>query len=106
MKSEHPNFLFIITNSLFSLSHTQRIIKNVNFCMSKGINVFGIGVGVSPFGIEKLFPSVIYSIDPNELLQGIATCFSGISNNCFSLFPSNISIQILSTPKLVASNII
>ena len=49
--------------------------------MNKGINVFGIGVGVSPFGIEKLFPSVIYSIDPNKLLQGIATCFSGISNN-------------------------
>ncbi len=80
-KSEHPDFLFVITDGLFSLSHTQRIVKNVNFCMNKGINVFGIGVGVSPFGIEKLFPSVIYSIDPNKLLQGIATCFSGISNN-------------------------
>ena len=80
-KTKLPDFLFVITDGLFSLSETQRIIKNVNFCMSKGINVFGIGVGVSPFGIEQLFPSIIYSIDPNKLIQGIATCFSGISNN-------------------------
>ena len=39
-KSEHPDFLFVITDGLFSLSETKRIIKNVLFCMNKGINVF------------------------------------------------------------------
>ena len=80
-KSEHPDFLFVITDGLFSLSETQRIIKNVLFCMAKGLNIFGIGVGISPIGIEKLFPSIIYSLNPNKLIQGIASCFSGASLN-------------------------
>jgi hypothetical protein len=49
--------------------------------MSKGLNVFGIGVGISPFGIEKLFPSIIYSLNPDKLIQGIASCFCGVANN-------------------------
>jgi hypothetical protein len=52
--------------------------------MMKGLSVFGIGVGISPFGIEKLFPSIIYSINPDKLIQGIASCFSGATiNNSF-----------------------
>ena len=30
--------------------------------MKKGLNVFGIGVGISPFGIEKLFPNMFQNI--------------------------------------------
>lgn len=52
---EHPDFLFVITDGLFSLSERKKIINNVIFCMRKGLNVFGIGVGISPYGIEKLF---------------------------------------------------
>ena len=80
-KMEHPDYLFVITDGLFSLSETQRIIKNVVFCMTRGLNVFGIGVGISPFGIEKLFPSIIFSLNPDKLIQGIASCFSGGANN-------------------------
>ena len=80
-KSEHPDFLFVVTDGLFSLSERQRIIKNVLFCIAKGLNVFGIGVGISPFGIEKLFPSIVYSLNPDKLIQGIASCFSGASLN-------------------------
>ena len=80
-KSEHPDFLFVVTDGLFSLSEIKRIINNVIFCMIKGLNVFGIGVGISPFGIEKLFPNIIYSSNPDKLIQGIASCFSGSSSN-------------------------
>ena len=89
-KTEHPDFLFVLTDGLFSLSETQRIIKNVVFCMTKGLNVFGIGVGISPFGIEKLFPSIIYSLNPDKLIQGIASCFSGGANN--SALKVNVSL--------------
>jgi len=79
-KSEHPDFLFVVTDGLFSSSsEVQRIVKNVYFCMMKLLNIFGIGVGISPFGIEQLFPSVIYSLNPDKLIQGIASCFSGAS---------------------------
>jgi len=50
--------------------------------MKKGLNIFGIGVGISPFGIEKLFPNVIYSLNPGKLMKGIATSiFGNFSNN-------------------------
>ena len=52
-KFEHPDFLFVITDGLFSKSEINRIVENINFCFVKGINIFGIGVGVSPFGIEQ-----------------------------------------------------
>jgi hypothetical protein len=53
--------------------------------MMKGLNVFGIGIGISPFGIEKLFSSIIYSINPDKLIQGIVTCFSGATINYSSM---------------------
>ena len=72
-KSKSPEFLYIITDGLFSLSERKRIIKNINKCKNEGINAIGIGVGISPFGIEKLFPNVIYSINPYKLIQGITS---------------------------------
>ena len=94
-KSEHPDFLFVITDGLFSLSETKRIIKNVVFCMNKGLNVFGIGVGFSPFGIENLFPNVVYSLNPDKLIQGIASCFSGnsLNNSRMKLHYSELKIK-------------
>ena len=94
-KSEHPDFLFVITDGLFSLSETKRIIKNVVFCMNKGLNIFGIGVGFSPFGIENLFPNVVYSLNPDKLIQGIASCFSGnsLNNSRMKLHYSELKIK-------------
>lgn len=53
--------------------------------MKKGLNIFENGVGISPFGIEKLFPNIIYSLNPNKLIQSIASCFSGTSLNNSSM---------------------
>ena len=33
------------------------------------------------FRIEKLFPSIIYPLNPDKLIQGIASCFSVGTNN-------------------------
>ena len=93
-KSDHPDFLFVVSDGLFSLSETKRIINNVIFCMKKGLNIFGIGVGISPFGIEKLFPNIIYSLNPYKLIQGIASCFSGTSSNNFSMKISVSGLKI------------
>ena len=74
-KSEYPDFLFVLTDGLFSSSEVQRIVKNVNFCMMKGLNVFGVRVGISPFGIEKLFPNIIYSLNPDKLIKELLLAF-------------------------------
>ena len=80
-KSQHPNFIFVITDGLFSLSEKRRIVENINFCILKEINIIGIGVGISPFGIEKLFPNIVYSMNPDRLIQGISLCLSKIKSN-------------------------
>ena len=77
----NSHFLFVITDGIFSLSEIQRINKNVVYCMDNGMIVFGIGVGISPFGIEKLFPNIVYSLNPDKLLKGISLCLSGESSN-------------------------
>ena len=71
--------MFVLTDGLYSLSERDRIIEVVNSCYSKNINLFGIGVGISPFGIEKLFPQVIYAQNPYNLIEGISLFFGEIS---------------------------
>ena len=38
-KSEHLNFIFVITDGLFSLSEKRRIVENINYCILKEINI-------------------------------------------------------------------
>ena len=68
-----------MTDGLYSPSQRERIIGVVNSCYSKNINLFGIGVGIYPIGIEKLFPQVIYSLNPYKLIEGILLFFGDIS---------------------------
>jgi hypothetical protein len=93
-KSQHPNFIFVITDGLFSLSEKRRIVENINYCILKEINIIGIGVGISPFGIEKLFPNIVFSMNPDKLIQGISLCLSKItSDNRIKILVSKEKIE-------------
>ncbi len=54
---ENSNFLifYLLLLMVFFQSEINRIVENAKFYLIKGINIFGIDVGVSPFGIERLF---------------------------------------------------
>ena len=80
-KSQPPNFIFVITDGLFSLSEKRRIVENINYFILKEINIIGIGVGISPFGIKKLFPNIVYSINQDRLIQEISLSLSKITSN-------------------------
>ena len=69
-RNEHTDFLFVLTDCLFSQSERQKITDNVHYCISRGMKVFGIGM--CPYGIEKLFPQIIYSKNPMKLIEGIS----------------------------------
>ncbi len=69
----------MLTDGLYSISERDRIIRIVNSCYSKNINLFGIGTGICPIGIEKLFSQVIYSRNPYKLIEGISYFFGDIS---------------------------
>lgn len=61
--------------------------------MNKGINIIGIGVGIYPCGIKNLFPNIIYTKMPNKLIQGIASCFSGVITRKMERIKSEFSFN-------------
>lgn len=65
--------------------------------MGKGLLTFGIGVGVSPYWIEKLFPNIIYSKNPTKLVNGLASYFSEI-NKKEELIPMGVKYYDKITP--------
>ena len=38
-ETDYPEYLFILTDGLFSLNERKRISENINFCIMEGINV-------------------------------------------------------------------
>ena len=100
-RTEHTNRIFVCTDGLYSKSERNSIIKvklniskkNVgeikdsdpvmydNFCMAKGVSVYGIGIGICAYGIEEIFPQNIYALNPGNLIEAISKCFSDSSVN-------------------------
>ena len=78
-KKDYTNYIFVLTDGMYSSSQRDRIIGVANSCYSKNINLFGIGVGIYPIGIEKLFSQVIYSQNPYKLMEGLSLFFGDIS---------------------------
>ena len=62
--------------------------------MNKGINIVGIGVGIYICGINNLFPNVIYSKNPYNLIQGIASCFSGVISGKIERINLNLTLDL------------
>lgn len=52
-------------------------------CFQSGMSIFGIGIGIYPSGIIDLFPQTIYASNPNDLIQGIASCFGDGANELY-----------------------
>ena len=76
--NDQTNYLFIFTDGLFQEKEFQRIIRSVFNAFNFGLNIFGIGVGIYPCRIEKLFPQVIYVNNPNSLIKSIASFFGDL----------------------------
>ena len=78
-RTDYTNYIFVLTDGMYSPSQREKIIGVANSCYSKNINLFGIGVGIYPIGIEKLFSQVIYSQNPYKLIEGISLFFGDVS---------------------------
>ena len=66
---------------LYSKSERKSIINYINFCMSKDVIVYGIGTGICAYGIEEIFPHIIYALNPGNLIEAISKSFSDSSLN-------------------------
>ena len=79
-KQEHKDYLFILTDGLLLESERKKVSEEIKLCKSKGLDIIGIGVGLYPFGIEDLFPFIVYSRNPSKIIEGISLCFSEHKN--------------------------
>ncbi len=78
-RTDYTNYIFVLTDGMYAPSQREKIIGVANSCYAKNINLFGIGVGIYPIGIEKLFSQVIYSQNPYKLIEGISLFFGDVS---------------------------
>ena len=73
--TEYTSYLFVLTDGLYQENEYKRILRTVSNCVKSGLNVFGIGIGIYPVRIEKLFPKIIYCHNPYNLNKAIANFF-------------------------------
>ena len=76
--------------------------------MAKGVTVYGIGIGIYAYGIEEIFPNIIYSLNPGNFFQSFSKFFSDSSvnkNNKMSAltFPQKFS-NVLDNIKHIQEN--
>ena len=70
---DYPTYLFVLTDGLYGNNERNKLKNIINVCCSAGMNVFGIGVGIYPLLIDKLFPQVVYCQNPSDVMKGIAS---------------------------------
>jgi hypothetical protein len=73
--------LFILTDGLFDKEEQKNILNEVENCVFNNIEIIGIGIGVYPYGIKYLFPYIVYSPNPLNVMFGCSNFFgdNGIS---------------------------
>ena len=98
-KLDYKNYIFVLTDGLYSQKQQKEIIEIVNYCESKEIDVFGIGIGVNPCGITKLFSKCVYSPNPYNLFQAINKFFVEANHDKESIMP-----KLLQEPKFTINN--
>lgn len=64
--------LFVLTDGIHEKTERPLIIECVNNCIKSGMNTFGIGIGRYPNGIEKIFPQIVFSANPTDVMKGVS----------------------------------
>ena len=91
---DSTSYMFVLTDGLFQYEQKELIRNHIMTCIQSDIRIFGIGIGIYPSGIVDLFPQVIFATNPNDLIQGIASCFSDETNDSYE----NIIKQLAPEP--------
>ena len=69
------SYTFILTDGLFNEEDTNSLRDLISFVEENFISVFGIGLGLYPEKLEKIFTKSFWSINPNNLLKALSVFF-------------------------------
>ena len=72
-----PSFLFVLTDGLFEEEKQNQLKEIIAKLVQTNIHVIGIGLGIFPFGINKIFGQAIYDVNPMNLLNSILSLLEG-----------------------------
>ena len=68
-------YTFVLTDGMFDEKESEEIQDYVSFCEESNIDVFGIGLGYYPEGIQKIFNKCIWSSNPFMILKALCIFF-------------------------------
>ena len=68
INNETKNYMFILTDGLFDKEEQKNILNEVENCVFNNVEIIGIGIGVYPYGIKYLFPYIVYSPNPLNVM--------------------------------------
>ena len=75
------SFLFVFTDGLYD-SNEQVSLKNLLLsCREFSISAYGIGIGLYPKRIEKIFQKCVWSINPTYIITAISKFFGNEAPN-------------------------
>ena len=69
------NYIFVLTDGLYDKIEKDNILYEVENCINSNIKIIGIGIGIYPINIQKLFPFIVYSPNPEEVIYSIISFF-------------------------------
>lgn len=72
---DSKSYMFVLSDGFYQIEQQKSIKNHLTICEQSGFSIFGIGIGIYPIGIKDLFPHVIYSPNPNNLIEGISQFF-------------------------------
>ena len=78
--NNYPSFLFVLTDGLFEEDIQSQLKEVIAKLVQTNIQVIGIGLGIYPFGITKIFGQAIFDINPINLLHSILSILEGNIN--------------------------
>ena len=76
-----PSFLFVLTDGLFQEEQQKQLKEFIAQLIQTNLHIIGIGLGVYPYGISKIFGQFVYDINPNNLLHSILSIIEGNMND-------------------------
>ena len=101
-RNDYNNYIFILTDGICDYEEKKKILSNISRCIQHDIKIFGIGLGFYPINIKELFPYIIYTKNPENIINAIAYFFNrniNINQELFkpiiNQFPNDLDLEII-----------
>jgi len=87
--NDSSHVVFILSDG--HINDPEESKKEIRSLIQNGASVFGIGLGVYPQLLSQIVPNMVYSKDPDSLIEGISSFFGEFTIKCENILSAMIS---------------